>query len=86
MNENELEYRPLIPIGVHMRCGQCGTGYLESANEDLGPTYTIAVYPPPPPSFLHKCTEEGCDNQAYLEEEFPAIEYDLLENYVESMG
>lgn len=88
MNQNTEEYAPLIPIGVSLRCGECGGGHLEAINDQAAQSVyfsnTVATFPPPPQKFEHVCTNPKCNNRVYLEDIYPRIEYDDLESYLES--
>ena len=84
----EEERIPMIPVGVNLKCNVCGDGYLEAINPNDTPrvSSTLAIYPPPVPTYEHICTNDKCVNRAYFEDVFPRIEYDDLENHLELIG
>lgn len=82
MSKFHEEREPLIPIGVSMKCDMCDEGYLEIVDANQTTSSTIAIYPPPKPKYLHMCTNDLCDNQAYFEDVYPGIEYADLEDFV----
>lgn len=83
MNYKE-ERELLVPVGVNMKCMECEEGYLEVVDPNVQVSSTLAIWPPPKPTFEHVCTNDECDNRAYFENVYPGIEYDLLENVLKT--
>lgn len=86
--ESRKIYRPMLPIGVSLKCDKCD-GEMQvldpntSRNAASDVLKQVGMYIH---EYEHVCNNPDCGNTAFLTEIFPRIEYDDLENYLESSG
>lgn len=81
-----IEEQVMLPIIVSLKCATCQMGYYEFVDGDEK-TYTASTaYPTEGNNYKHKCTNEECENIVFLEEIYPAIEYESIENIIESVS